>query len=248
MRDGILHGLKAVQNGRQGSTSVSDCRFEIAGVTIDIGSVEPVLARLDALYVEFGRRLEEYGRDGRNTVLCHAGCSHCCRSGGFFAMTLAEAVRLNRAAAALPDGFRAGVRERAKAMLALQREQFARVGGPADQPGRRDEETFSARVSAVTRTHPACPLLDGDLCSVHPARPFLCRSYGYATDAYAVRSGQTLAFRSLCVLYEGVRLQDYVRANELREQLAILSRELTDGRDVGRFTLPEAILARRVMN
>jgi hypothetical protein len=52
-----------------------------------------------------------------------------------------------------------------------------------------------------------------------------------------------MVFRSLCVLYEGVQLRDYIRAKELRAQLADLSRELAGGRDVGRFTLPEAILA-----
>jgi len=50
-------------------------------------------------------------------------------------------------------------------------------------------------------------------------------------------------FRSLCVLYEGMQLADYVRAKDLRERLAELSRCLGGGRDWGRFTSPEAILA-----
>lgn len=218
--------------------------LSIAGLCLEVTDVEPVLDELDSIYAHLSRRLTDYAADSRNTVLCRAGCSHCCRSGGFFAVTLVEALRLNRAAASLADPHRNEVIRTAGDLLLQQATIFAQVPGPPDRPGHRDEATFSTRVSAVTRAHPVCPLLKDDLCSIYAGRPFLCRAYGYAADAYAVESSQTLVFRSLCVLYEGVALRDYVKAKDLRNRLTGLSRVLAGGKDVGRFTLPEAILAR----
>lgn len=218
--------------------------LDIAGLSLPLSQAAKALARLDAVYAELDRRLADYAAKPANTVLCRAGCSHCCRSGGFFAVTLVEALRLNRAAALLPAHQRDAAQSSARAMIERQRAVFAEVPGPADEPGNRDETVFSARVSAVTRTAPACPLLHQELCSIYPGRPFLCRAYGYAVDAYAVESPHATVFRSLCVLYEGVPLRDYVRAKELRAELSLISRDLAGGRDVGRFTLPEAILAR----
>jgi len=217
--------------------------FQIAGLSIELTLADAALTKLEALYADLGQRLNTYASDSKNSVLCHAGCSHCCKSGGFFAVTLIEALRLNRAAAALPDSHRNEVMHAARYLLTQQSSIFATVPGAPDQPGHRDEALFSARVSAVTRTHPACPLLKDDLCSIYEGRPFLCRAYGYATDAYAIESAQTLVFRSLCVLYEDVQLHDYVRAMDLRNGLTVLSRNLASGHNLGRFTLPEAILA-----
>ncbi len=82
-----------------------------------------------------------------------------------------------------------------------------------------------------------------DLCSVYEDRPLLCRAYGFPVDAYAVHAAGTIAFRSLCVLYEGMQLTDYVRAKDLKGRLAELSGRLGGGRDWGRFTSPEAFLS-----
>lgn len=92
--------------------------FNIAGLAIELTGVDVVLHKLDALYADLGRRLTEYAADSKNTVLCRAGCSHCCKSGGFFAVTLIEALRLNRAAAALSDPHRETVRLAARDILA----------------------------------------------------------------------------------------------------------------------------------
>lgn len=204
---------------------------------------DQALGNLDKLYAEFGHRVDEYAADSRNTVLCKAGCSHCCRSGGFFAVTAIEALRMNRAVRKLPKALAARVNSAAHTMLKRQCEVFAAVPGAPDEPGQRDEETFSARVSRMTATHPCCPILESDLCAAYAGRPLLCRAYGYAVDAYAVEAGDTKVFRSLCVLYDGVKLHDYVRAKELRSRLDEISGTLTGGRDFGRFTLPEALIA-----
>jgi hypothetical protein len=72
----------------------------------------------------------------------------------------------------------------------------------------------------------------------------LCRAYGFPVNAYAVHADDAIVFRSLCVLYEGRQLADYVRAQELKTRLTDLSARLTAGQPIGRFTSPEAILLR----
>ncbi len=116
--------------------------------------------------------------------------------------------------------------------------------GLPDKPGTRDDAQFSARVTRVSRTGPACPLLEGDLCGVYADRPLLCRAYGFPVDAYAVRSDAAIVFRSLCHLYEGMETLDYVRAEDLKLRVREVSQRLGGGRDWGRFTSAEAILAR----
>ncbi|MCH7813007.1 MAG: YkgJ family cysteine cluster protein [Planctomycetes bacterium] len=218
--------------------------FDIAGLSIPLHEVQAVLAELQAVYDLFHRRGQAFKADGRNPHLCRAGCSHCCQSGAIFAVTLAEAVPWSRAIEALPADQRQRARQEAASLVERQHQAFAEVPGPADVPGRRDEALFSARVSKLNATGPACPLLVDDLCAVYADRPFLCRAYGFPVDAYSVEGGGATVFRSLCVLYDGMELSDYVRAKDLKAQLVGLSRRLGGGRDWGRFTAPEAILAR----
>src|SRR3989442_936281 len=87
-------------------------------------------------------------------------------------------------------------------------------------------EPEAALVSRVASSGPACPLLEGDLCSVYEGRPFLCRAYGYPVDAYSVEGESAIAFRSLCHLYAGAELREYVQARDLKLRLADLSRRL----------------------
>ena len=218
--------------------------FHIAGLSILLRDSDARLADLEGVCAEFSRRGDEYRSNGANPHLCHAGCSHCCRRGAFFAVTLAEAVRLARAVDAMSDDSMNESRRAAESLLSRQCEEFGCVDGPPDQPGTRDKAQFSARVSRVSRTGPACPLLEGDLCGVYADRPLLCRAYGFPVDAYAVQSDTTIVFRSLCHLYEGMETADYVRAEDLKRRVREISRRLGGGRDWGRFTSAEAILAR----
>ena len=136
------------------------------------------------------------------------------------------------------------IRERAGELYAWQIETFVAEDGSPDRPGYRDEAEFTARISNLNRKrHPTCPLLVDDLCSVYPDRPFLCRAYGFPVDAFSVQSEHALVFRSLCHLYAGLSLTDYVRAKDLHAQPASISQQVTGGRDFGRFTSAEAILA-----
>jgi len=218
--------------------------FHIAGLSILLRDSDACLAELDDVFAEFGRRCDEYRSDVANPHLCHAGCSHCCRRGAFFAVTLVEAVRLSRAVGAMPHDSLDVSRRAAESLLSRQREEFPRVEGLPDKPGTRDDAQFSARVTRVSRTGPACPLLEGDLCGVYADRPLLCRAYGFPVDAYAVRSDVAIVFRSLCQLYEGMETGDYVRAEDLKRRVREVSRRLGGGRDWGLFTSAEAILAR----
>ena len=191
----------------------------------------------------FQRRIDAYRGDSRNPHLCHAGCSACCARGAFFAVTLGEALLLALGVEALPDGQRRQVREAAQALLPVQRRVFAAVEGPPDQPGRRDEELFSRRVSQVSRTGAGCPLLHQHLCSVYEYRPFLCRAYGVPTDAYAVETDAVIVVRSLCHLYDGLDLPAIVPGKDLKPRLTELSYRLSGNEHWGRFTSIEAMLA-----
>ncbi len=218
--------------------------LSIAGLSIPLHESDDVLAQVRDMYSEFDSRTDTFKADKRNPHLCAAGCSHCCKQGAVFAVTLAEAVEWTLSIEALPPRKLNEARSAAEHLLRDQQRIFARVDGPTDVAGRRDESTFSARISALNaELGPACPLLVDDLCSVYEARPMLCRAYGFPVDAYAVRSDSAIVFRSLCVLYEGKQLVDYVRAEDLKARLNALSRRIAGGQDVGRFTSIETILA-----
>ncbi len=217
--------------------------IDIAGLSIRLRDVHAILAELRAVYQLFRERGDAFKADDRNPHLCRAGCSHCCKSGAVFAVTLAEAVQWSLAIEAMPTVQRRSSRRQATELLERQGQVFAEVDGPVDVPGERDETLFSSRVSSLNATSPACPLLVEDLCIVYDDRPMLCRAYGFPVDAYSVQGDNSIVFRSLCVLYEGMQLSDYVRAKDLKGRLAELSRRLGGGRDWGRFTSPEAILS-----
>ena len=218
-------------------------RIDIAALSIRLHDVHAILAELREVYQLFRERGDAFKADDRNPHLCRAGCSHCCKSGAVFAVTLAEAVQWSLAIEAMPTAQQRSSRRQATELLKQQGQVFAEVDGPMDVPGERDEALFSSRVSSLNRIGPACPLLVDDLCGVYENRPMLCRAYGFPVDAYAVQGGGAMVFRSLCVLYEGLQLADYVRAKDLKERLAELSRRLGGGRDWGRFTSSEAILS-----
>jgi Fe-S-cluster containining protein len=141
----------------------------------------------------------------------------------------------------LPEDVRMQARSAAAKLHKSQERAFGQVAGPPDVPGERDEAQFSTRVSKLNAAKPACPLLFDELCSIYTSRPLLCRAYGFPVDAYAVRGGDALVFRSLCVLYEGMQLNDYVRARDLKGQLTDLSVRMAGGRDWRRFTSVEAV-------
>jgi Fe-S-cluster containining protein len=218
--------------------------LDIAGCSCPLTDAEAVLSALNCVYDAFQRRAEAYRAEPRNPHLCRAGCSHCCERGAFFAVTLAEAFMLALAVEALSIDHRQHVLHAAQSLLRLQHEVFAQVHGPPDVPGCRDEEFFSQRIGRVSRTGASCPLLQQHLCSIYDRRPFLCRAYGFPTDAYAVETDAVIVVRSLCQLYDGLDLQEVIPGKDLKQRLSDLSTRLGGGRHWSRFTSIEAILAR----
>lgn len=218
--------------------------IDIAGLGIDLHDAESALADLSSLYAEFNARSDAYKSDAANPHLCKAGCSHCCKRGAYFGVTLAEAVAWSAAIDALPADLRSPAHRAAHALIVEQARLFTDNVSPPDIPGERDEPSFSARISRLNRDlGPACPILAADLCAVYESRPMLCRAYGFPVDAYAVRSDSAIVFRSLCQLYDGLSLSDYVRAEDLKDRLRQISRRLGGNREWGRFTSAEAIIA-----
>jgi Fe-S-cluster containining protein len=218
--------------------------IDIAGLGIDLHDAQSALADLNTLYAEFNQRSDAYKSDAANPHLCKAGCSHCCKRGAFFGVTLAEAVAWSAAIESLPAGLRINTQRAAQTLIDEQARLFADNVSPPDMPGERDEPSFSARISRLNRDlGPACPLLKDDLCTVYESRPMLCRAYGFPVDAYAVKTDAAIVFRSLCQLYDGLSLSDYVRAEDLKDRLRQISRRLGGNRDWGRFTSAEAIVA-----
>jgi hypothetical protein len=218
--------------------------LDIAGCSCRLTEPESILGELRRLFEAFQRRAEAYRQRPGNPHLCRAGCSACCEKGAFFAVSLGEALMLALGVEALPDAQRHQVQDAAQSLLRLQRDVFAQVNGPPDVPGCRDEAWFSKRVSRVSRTGAGCPLLHNHLCSVYDSRPFLCRAYGWPTDAYAVTTDTVIVVRSLCHLYDGLELQEVIPGNDLKQAMAQLSDRLGGGTQWGRFTSIEAMLAR----
>lgn len=218
--------------------------LEIAGCLCPLTEPTAALDELQQVFAAFQHRASAYQDDPRNPHLCRAGCSHCCEKGAFFAVTLAEAMILALAVEALPHAHRQQVLRASQSLLQLQQKMFAQVDGPPDQPGRRDEALFSKRISRVSRTGASCPLLHEQLCSVYDRRPFLCRAYGFPTDAYAVETDAVIVVRSLCHLYDGLDLHEVIPGKDLKQHLINLSSRLGGGKPWGRFTSIEAIMAR----
>lgn len=239
---GLIEAISKTHSVKQLSYIPSE--IQIAGLSIPLTNCDAALSELRATYEEFDERTNAFKEDVRNPHLCEAGCSHCCKQGAIFAVTLAEAVEWAIAIQALPTNVLQQAREMARNLMLAQNRIFGDIEGPPDRPGLRDEATFSKRISALNALErPACPLLFDDLCGVYERRPMLCRAYGFPVDAYAVRTDDAIVFRSLCVLYEGKQLVDYVCTDELKSKLAEISKRLGGGKDWGRFTSVEVVLA-----
>jgi len=108
-------------------------------------------------------------------VSCRKGCSACCRAQPV-PITPAEAHAVAKLVDALPEPRRTQVRERfadrvARLKAAELFDLFAREVPVADKEQARAAATRYFRLGLV------CPFLEDDACSIHPARPFVCRQY-----------------------------------------------------------------------
>jgi Fe-S-cluster containining protein len=124
---------------------------------------------------------EEDARAHGREVACRAGCAACCRH--LVPVSVVEAVGLAADVAAMPPERRERVRRRfAEAVRRL--EQLGLVDRKAPRGHRALRSAAPPGQSAwldVSRRYfdaeIACPLLEEELCSVHPTRPLVCREY-----------------------------------------------------------------------
>ena len=151
-------------------------RLQIAGSSIALQDPQSRLVELDRLYTTFSKRANAFCAEPANPHLCTTGCSHCCKKGAFFAVTLVEVLRWALAIESTDTSLLHQARTHATKLLARQQQVFADGIDPADVPGSRDEESFSRRVARMAASEASCPLLKDDLCSTYDGRPFLCRA------------------------------------------------------------------------
>ncbi|NPA58309.1 MAG: YkgJ family cysteine cluster protein [Aquificae bacterium] len=96
-------------------------------------------------------------------LACGKGCTHCCY-GWLVKMTVPEALYMLRELNSLP--------ERKREKLAEKLERYALVEDYTNVP---------------------CPMLEGELCAVYPARPYICRTYT-SYDRKACENGEKIRF------------------------------------------------------
>jgi Fe-S-cluster containining protein len=118
-------------------------------------------------------------------VPCRAGCSACCH--GPFDISVADALLVRDAVAALPGGQRESVRRRARAQLSRMAGAEPSFRFPWDV-SRLGEARFDALVEA--HADAPCPALgSGGECLIYESRPMVCRMMGLGMRS---RSGAVL--------------------------------------------------------
>lgn len=126
-------------------------------------------------------------------VPCRVGCSACCH--GPFDISVADALLVRDAVAALPDGLRDAVRERARAQLARMTDAEPAFQFPWDV-SELGEARFDALVEA--QADAPCPALgpSGE-CLIYRSRPMVCRMMGLG-----MRTGNGAVLENSCPIQE----------------------------------------------
>jgi Fe-S-cluster containining protein len=108
-------------------------------------------------------------------ISCKKGCSACCRAQPV-PVTPAEAHALARLVETLPEPRRSEVRARFEDRVAR-----AKAAGLFDLLIREvpieDKDQAHSVAQYYFSLGLSCPFLEDDACSIHPARPFVCRQY-----------------------------------------------------------------------
>jgi len=127
--------------------------------------------------------IEKAQAKGRE-ISCKAGCGACCRQ--LVAISVVEALSLVDLVAALPPEQQQTIRQRFRD--AVRRLESARLIDPIHPKGQRHltleiegEVTRQTIVVEIGKRYFAlgipCPFLENESCSIHPARPLICREY-----------------------------------------------------------------------
>ena len=122
------------------------------------------------------RKAEAAGKQ----VTCAKGCSACCRAQPV-PVTPPEAHALLLLVEAMPAARRREVEARF-----ADRVERLHAAGLADAFLHRDPALSAESARSLARDYFAlglvCPFLEDDACSIHPARPFVCRQYLVTSD------------------------------------------------------------------
>jgi len=156
------------------SLTVGDREIE-ASARVPAGPVRvvdilPVLHSLASAVVAVG---EEQAREQGKVISCRPGCGACCRQ--IVPISEMDARYLAALVEAMPEARRAQVAGRFRAAVARLEElgliaKFREMS--RHTPAERQEIAMDFFYAGV-----ACPFLEDESCSIHPARPMVCREY-----------------------------------------------------------------------
>src|ERR1700722_3273791 len=145
--------------------------------SVPVGQVQPgqllpfTYALDDAIIGAAIHKVESEGK----TISCRKGCSACCRAQPV-PVTPPEAHAIALLVDALPEPRRTEIRERF-----TNRVELLKAVGLLDIYIREvpvvDEDHARVTATKYFRIGMSCPFLDDDACSIHFARPFVCRQY-----------------------------------------------------------------------
>lgn len=130
----------------------------------------------------------ERERAAGRSISCRAACGACCRQ--LVAISVVEAESLAQLVAAMPEERAAVIRGRFAA--AVKRLEDAGLLSTDEPPGSRalvvkGENTMEDARRKISRTYFSlgipCPFLESESCSIHPARPMVCREYHVTSPA-----------------------------------------------------------------
>jgi Fe-S-cluster containining protein len=141
-----------------------------------------LLTRLDAWHHGVRERFP-------GVVPCRAGCSACCH--GPFDISVADALVVRDAVAALPETARKAVQERARTQVHRMADTGPSFQFPWDV-SRLDEVRFDALVEA--QADAPCPALGSTgECLIYESRPMVCRMMGLG-----MRTGNGAVLENAC--------------------------------------------------
>jgi Fe-S-cluster containining protein len=149
------------------------------------GEMLPILYAIDGVLVE---TLSQSAQENGQNIACRKGCGACCRQ--LVAISLVEAQELAQRVAALPAKRQARIRARFD--QAVQRLEEAGLLDPNESSGERaltiedhgSRETSLHELSRkYFRQQIPCPFLEEESCSIHDARPMVCREYHVTSPA-----------------------------------------------------------------
>ncbi len=158
--------------------------LEVPNAPAPIEALAPFLQRLASLSAEAAA--DAAAREGKR-ISCAKGCGACCRQ--LVAISLVEARALARLVAEMPAPRRNEIRRRfAHALRRIEESGVLTRNIAADESAPETPLALSPaqkRAAAWFALRVACPFLEDESCSIHEARPLVCREYQVTSPSAA---------------------------------------------------------------